>query len=251
MNADPNILQQLPVDIGVSQEPSRPVASRPTSNDKNPQRASTNRRTDQIAEAEYANLVRRVFLQPADVPQVVVFSGIDPGNGCTRVCRKTAEVLTAASCGTVCLVNADLYSPQSPRAQSNLSRSTESRASGGPVRTYVHEMEIQNLWTLPRGYTGSNRNNPIAIDIVRARVQELRQEFDRILIDAPPLNQCGDAMALAQLGDGLIVVIEANATRRQTARKVMETLGQAGVKVLGVVLNKRMFPIPEKLYRQL
>jgi Mrp family chromosome partitioning ATPase len=112
-------------------------------------------------------------------------------------------------------------------------------------------METPNLWTLSPGCTASARNNPMAIDIARARLQELRQEFDRVLIDAPPLNQCDDAMALAELGDGLVVVIEANATRRQTARKVMETLGQAGVKVLGVVLNKRMFPIPEKLYRQL
>jgi Mrp family chromosome partitioning ATPase len=252
MNADPKILQQSRVDIGLSQETSPMVVSSPASCGKNAQGTSSDRQADQIAEGEYVKLVQRVFFRPTgDVPQVVVFSGIDPGNGCTRVCRKTAEVLAGASSGTVCLVDANFYSPQSPRAESNISGLTELLAGGGPVRAYVHEMETQNLWTLSRGCNGSTRNNPIAIDMVRARLQELRQEFDRVLIDAPPLNQCGDAMAFAQLGDGLIVVIEANATRRQTARKVMETLGQAEVKVLGVVLNKRMFPIPDKLYRQL
>ena len=252
MSADPKIFQRSPVDVGVSQETSPIAVSRPAFHGKNSQGTSSDRRADQIAEGEYAKLVQRVFLRPTgDAPQVVVFSGIDSGNGCTRVCRKTAEVLAGASSGTVCLVDADSYSSHSQQAERDLSSPREPLQNSGPIRSYVHEMETPNLWTLSRGCAGSTHNNPIAIDIVRARLQELRQEFDRVLIDAPPLNQCGDAMAFAQLGDGLIVVIEANATRRQTARKVMETLGQSGVTVLGVVLNKRMFPIPERLYRQL
>ena len=252
MNADPKIFHPSPVDTGVSQETAPIAVSRPASHGKNSQGTASDRRTDQIAQREYVKLVQRVFLRPAgDAPQVVVFSGIDSGNGCTRVCRKTAEVLAGASSGTVCLVEADSYSSHSQQPERDLSSPTEPLQNSGPIRSYVHEMETPNLWTLSRGCAGSTHNNPVAIDVLRARLQELRQEFDRVLIDAPPLNQCGDAMAFAQLGDGLIVVIEANATRRQTARKVMETLGQTGVTVLGVVLNKRMFPIPERLYRQL
>jgi Mrp family chromosome partitioning ATPase len=252
MNADPKILRPLPVDIGVSQESAPMAVSRPAFHGRSSQGSSSDRRMDQIAEGEYVKLVLRVFLRPTgDVPRVVVFSGIDPGNGCTRVCRQTAEVLAGTSSGTVCLVDAGFYSSLSQQAERSVPNPTEPLPNSGLVHAYVHEMETPNLWTLSPGCTASARNNPMAIDIARARLQELRQEFDRVLIDAPPLNQCDDAMALAELGDGLVVVIEANATRRQTARKVMETLGQAGVKVLGVVLNKRMFPIPEKLYRQL
>src|ERR1700722_14613252 len=94
MNADPKVLQQLPTDIGISQQASPMVVSRPDSRGENSRATSSDRRTDQIAEEEYVKLVQRVFLRPtADTPRVVVFSGIDPGNGCTRVCRKTAEVL--------------------------------------------------------------------------------------------------------------------------------------------------------------
>jgi len=46
-------------------------------------------------------------------------------------------------------------------------------------------------------------------------------------------------------------VIEANRTRRLTARKAKETLDAAGVRLLGTVLNNRTFAIPEAIYRKL
>jgi Mrp family chromosome partitioning ATPase len=45
--------------------------------------------------------------------------------------------------------------------------------------------------------------------------------------------------------------VQANSTRRETARKAKESLESAKVKLLGAVLNKRTFPIPEALYRKI
>jgi Mrp family chromosome partitioning ATPase len=47
------------------------------------------------------------------------------------------------------------------------------------------------------------------------------------------------------------LVIEANSTRRETTRKAKESLEAANVRLLGAVLNKRTFPIPEVFYRKL
>jgi len=79
----------------------------------------------------------------------------------------------------------------------------------------------------------------------------LRDAFDYILIDAPPLNQYAEAIGLGQLADGLVLVLEANATRRESALRVTEMLRAAQVQVLGAVLNKRTFPIPQSLYHRL
>jgi succinoglycan biosynthesis transport protein ExoP len=86
---------------------------------------------------------------------------------------------------------------------------------------------------------------------MKRRFGELRKEFDYVLIDAPPLNMYSEGFALGQLADGLVLVLEANATRRETATKVAERLNATEVKILGAVLNKRTFPIPESLYRRL
>jgi Mrp family chromosome partitioning ATPase len=51
--------------------------------------------------------------------------------------------------------------------------------------------------------------------------------------------------------DGLVFVLEANSTRREAAIQVMESLRAGQVPVLGAVLNKRTYPIPESLYHRL
>jgi Mrp family chromosome partitioning ATPase len=86
---------------------------------------------------------------------------------------------------------------------------------------------------------------------LRVRLAELRKEFDYILIDVPPINQYSDALALGQITDGLVLVVEANSTRKESALKAIESLRGARVDILGAVLNKRTLPIPESLYRRL
>ena len=79
----------------------------------------------------------------------------------------------------------------------------------------------------------------------------MRKEFDFVLIDAPPLTRYSDAIGLAQMTDGLVLVLEANSTRREAALQVAENLRAANIRILGAVLNKRTFPIPETLYNRL
>jgi Mrp family chromosome partitioning ATPase len=82
-------------------------------------------------------------------------------------------------------------------------------------------------------------------------MMELSKEFDYVLIDAPPVSSYADAVLLGQMADGVILVVEANSTRRGTARMVKETFEGAKVRLLGAILNNRTFPIPEALYRKL
>ena len=56
---------------------------------------------------------------------------------------------------------------------------------------------------------------------------------------------------LGNLCDGMVLVLEANSTRRVAAQKVKEKLHAANARLLGVVLSGRTFPIPEAVYRKL
>ena len=71
------------------------------------------------------------------------------------------------------------------------------------------------------------------------------------MIDSPPLSTYSDGIVLGQLSDGVVMVLEANSTRREAALRVAEGLRARQIKVLGAVLNKRTFPIPEGLYHRL
>jgi Mrp family chromosome partitioning ATPase len=79
--------------------------------------------------------------------------------------------------------------------------------------------------------------NLLNSDQIAARFVELRKEFDYLLIDAPSLTRYADATALGRLTDGLVIVLEANTTRKEAALKVIENLRAAQIHVLGAVLN--------------
>jgi protein-tyrosine kinase len=72
-----------------------------------------------------------------------------------------------------------------------------------------------------------------------------------VLVDAPPLSRYADAVTLGQVTDGFVLVLEANATRREVAQMAADSLRAANIRILGAVLNKRTFPIPTSLYKKL
>ena len=86
---------------------------------------------------------------------------------------------------------------------------------------------------------------------MRLRMSELRAEFDYVLIDAAALTDAIDAVVLGSGADGVVLVLKANTSRRESARKATQELQNARVRVLGAVLNQRTFPIPDSIYKKL
>ena len=77
----------------------------------------------------------------------------------------------------------------------------------------------------------------------------MRSHFDYVLVDTPPADSYADALLLGQMTDGIILVVGSHLTRRESARIAKESFDGAGIPVIGAVLNKRTYPIPEALYR--
>ena len=86
---------------------------------------------------------------------------------------------------------------------------------------------------------------------MRLRMTELKAEFDFVLVDTPAMNASNEAISIGSLADGVVVVLKANASRKQTARQAIEQLQGGKARVLGAVLNRRTFPIPESIYKRL
>jgi Mrp family chromosome partitioning ATPase len=101
---------------------------------------------------------------------------------------------------------------------------------------------------------GSNTaegQNLLATDRMRLRMSELKAEFDYVLIDVTALGEANDAVVLGSGSDGIVLVLKANSSRRESARKATQDLQNAKARVLGAVLNQRTFPIPESIYKKL
>jgi Mrp family chromosome partitioning ATPase len=202
----------------------------------------------------FINLVQRVFLVPdINAPRMVVFAGADRSSGCTWVSAHTCKVLAALVPGSVCIVDANLRSP-GLHQHFDLEKAqglTDALSQPGPIRNYVQTVPDGRFSVLGSGDGVSNQGATVDINRMRSRIKELRQEFDYVLVDAPSLDLYSDGIALAGASDGLIMVLGANSSRRETARSTVEELKAANVTLLGAVLNKREFPIPASIYRRL
>jgi Mrp family chromosome partitioning ATPase len=208
---------------------------------------------DDLARQECSKLVQRVFLGQPDLFHTVVFAGIDRGNGCSRICVEAARILAASTSGSVCLVDANLRTPSLPGFLGVLNHRglVTSLLEEGEIRSFAKQLEPSNLWLLSTGALDCQSPSLLSSDRLKLRLQELREEFLYVLIDSPALNLYSDALALGGIAEGVVVVLQADSTRRESALKGLQTLREARINVLGAVLNRRTFPIPDFVYRRL
>jgi len=237
-----------------SQIPQKPLSVSHTNGNGHRNGNGAGLNLDDLAQEETLKLVQRVFLlQAGEAPRTVIFAGIDHGNGCSRVCARTAQVLAANVPGRVCIVDANLRSPSLPEyfGMTNHHGLTDSLLQDGPIMSFAKPTGTANLWLLSCGSLASDSANLLNSDRLKTRLAEMRKEFDFVLIDTPALSQYADAVSLGRLSDGMVFVLEANSTRRESAIKVMENLRASNVQILGAVLNKRDYPSPESVYHRL
>jgi len=203
---------------------------------------------------QITELVQRLNLQAgADAPRMIVFTGLEPSSGCSWVCACTGETLASQVSGSVCVVDTDLRAPglHNHFGMTNSRGLSDALQGAESIRHFVQATSRHNVQLLSSGSGAENVQGLLSSGRMRLRMTELRSRYDYVLINAAPLSVSDDAIMLGPLADGVVLVLKANSSRRETARKAVENLQAAQVKVLGAVLNQRTFPIPEKIYKKL
>jgi hypothetical protein len=213
-----------------------------------------NKRWDpqQFGEEQIRGLVRRVFSPGWPRPSSqVVFSAADDDIDIASVCRRTGGMLATEGVGRVCLVEANL---QSRALELSFGRASQVGNNCAEAADAVRKSSRQvgdNVWLVPAATFVNTSDNLHSAFWLRSRLGELRREFEYSLIHAGPATHPEAIALLAHLCDGLILTLEAHQTRRLAALKVREQMLAANVRLLGVVLHNRTFPIPQGLYRRL
>jgi polysaccharide biosynthesis transport protein len=207
----------------------------------------------EVPTEEEKTLVQRVFFLPGqDAPRMVVFCGVDQGDGSSSLCARVSEILAARAAGRVCLIDADRYSPSLLGRYEVENQLGDTDGVGSWVtQSAARQLGGGNLWLLPANSRTAEAEAIASLDRARDQISKLREQFDYVLISAPPVNLSADAMVYGQLADGVILVLKAGATRRAAAMKAKESLEASNVRLLGAILSERTFPIPEAFYRML
>ncbi|MGA8153271.1 MAG: hypothetical protein WB952_20125 [Terriglobales bacterium] len=203
---------------------------------------------ESFAGEQIHELVRQLFFSSAAPWRQVAFGAVDPETEVRPICLQVGEVLAQRVTGSVCVVEA-LSGRQSYGIVAEPGFTDSSHAKRFGALRDSSEQISGNLWFMSAGiFCGGSRD--LSAVGLRARLAELRLEFDYTVLEGPIASH-GDAAALGSLTDGLVLVLQANFTRRVTAQKAKDRLSSANARLLGTVLTGRTFPIPEALYKRL
>jgi Mrp family chromosome partitioning ATPase len=243
--------QASPEPSVVSEAPSRETGqSNNGSQTREAQHASFAMDTVEAVGEEILRMVHTIFLTAGGVaPRQVVFCGVGAESASSTVCASAGRALAANCTQSVCLVDANL---RSPRLTEIFGVDSTIPIFGKTAVIREHCTQIhRNLWFAGTDLLTDGRGSLLSVDELKQRFAQLFTSFEFLLIDAPGAGVSGDAAHLGQACDAGVLVIEANSTRRLSARKAKEALESAGVRLLGTVLHNRLFPIPEGLYKRI
>lgn len=191
------------------------------------------------AVAEAARTIRtNIFFMAPDHPyKTLLVTSPGPGEGKTTVACWLATAM-AQSGHRVLLIDCDL---RRPRLHKVFARTTEGVADillnrtlplAGALRT-----DIPNLSVLTAGRHVPNPAEVLGSESFQKFLSELSSEYDRVVIDSPPVAAVTDAAVLATRVDGTLLVVRAFATRRDVARRAARAITDVGGRLVGTVLN--------------
>ena len=192
-----------------------------------------------IAEA-YRQIRTSILLSNVDAtPHVLLFTSALSGEGKST----TAYNLAAAFAGqaeSVILVDADMRRPSVARYtglsnQKGLSNLlSPNLALDDALQTHP---DIPNLFILPAGTVPPNPSEMLASERFAKLVQLLRERFEYVLIDAPPVLLVADPLLIESHVDGTIGVIRSGKITSPMLQRLWESLEKPGKPILGYVFN--------------
>ena len=178
------------------------------------------------------------YMQPNKELQVVVVTSSVPGEGKTFCSVNLASVFAMSGKRTLVLF-ADL---RRPRIDKELGINEEVGLSNvligkDKLMEVVQESSVKNLYVLPSGPTPPNPAELLGTEKMDLVMAELRQHFDYIVIDTPPLGLVADSLLLIKYSDAICYIVRHNYTRKLFLRKINEMYEDHRVKNICVIIN--------------
>jgi capsular exopolysaccharide synthesis family protein len=194
---------------------------------------------DSLATEAYQNLrTALLFARRDERGQVVLVTGTAPQEGKTTTIVNLARLLAGAGEKTA-VVDCDLRRAQLHQ-RLGLAREpgfTDHFVRHEPVSALLRPCSTANLFALTAGPLPPNPPALLARKALAALLDELRGEFDWVLIDSPPLASVTDALLLARHADHAVLVIQHNKVDKRLVKRSTAALRKATPNLLGAVLN--------------
>lgn len=202
-----------------------------------------NQKPSFIAESFRSALASITSVNRSAHQRIIVFTSPNPAEGKTTLSCNLGIAMSEANRRTL-LVDGDLRGPKLHKVFDlpNTWGLTTLLQEDRPVTDYnlaslAQPTKIPGLYLLPRGPAAMNVNGLLYSHRLAELLRRLRTEFDAVLIDTPPLLQFADSGVIGRLADGVVLVVRAGVTDRNSAKLAYQRLREMGAPVMGTILN--------------
>ncbi|MFC5703560.1 CpsD/CapB family tyrosine-protein kinase [Cohnella faecalis] len=202
------------------------------------------------ASEAYRNLRTNIQFSAIDEQvRTIMVTSAGPGEGkSTTSCNLAATYAQTEQ--KVLLIDADLRKPTVHHTFgcSNRFGLTHVLTNQCQYKEVILESYVPNLSILPAGAIPPNPSELLASNRMRAFIDEIKKEFDIIIIDSPPVIAVTDAQIVATRCDGVVLVVDYGNVKIAQAQKAKEKLEHVNARILGVVMNNVKRSVKDEYY---
>jgi capsular exopolysaccharide synthesis family protein len=169
----------------------------------------------------------------------IVVTSPGPGEGKTTIASNLAITMAQAGNKTI-LIDCDLRKPSIHKAfnLSNLEGLSNLLIEEAILKDVIRSTEIENLHIITLGAKPPNPSELLSSSKMKDFILSLKEDYEYIIIDTPPVAMVTDAQILSQYADGCLLVVAGGETHKDAVIMAKELLTKVNAKILGVVLNK-------------
>ncbi|GMV99305.1 MAG: hypothetical protein AMXMBFR84_04440 [Candidatus Hydrogenedentota bacterium] len=171
-------------------------------------------------------------------PRTILITSAVPGEGKTTTAVNMA-VTFADSGFRVLLLDTDLRRPHVHHVL-KMERGpglADVLRDGLDYKSVLRTTRVENLWSISAGRVPPNPSELVGSERMRNLLNQMRNDFDLIICDAPSLLVVTDPVLLARELDSVVLVVSVDNARRETVQRGIKLLETAQARIAGVVLN--------------
>ena len=200
-----------------------------------------------IAEALRGLRTSVLLSSPGSPPKVIMIASTRPAEGKSCVAGLTA-ITFALNGSRVLLIDADLRRPAIHlrfRIGKGLGLSSVLSGKATFQEAIVPWPDLPNLHILPSGPVPPLPSELLSSKQMENLLTQIREEYDFIIIDTPPVLAVTDAAIIGGLSDASILIIRYASAQKKVVRRCIDLLDRSGAHLLGVAVNVVDFTAPE------